>query len=73
MQQVRRLRESGRPWVPVSGIDVLPEQAMAQWQIMTGRIAPRHALRQLDFREIMKTINNGKPDPDLENVVEISD
>lgn len=59
MQQVRRLREFGRPWVPVSGIEVLPEQAMAQFQLMTGRIAPRHILRQIDFPEIInKRINH---------------
>jgi len=66
MQQVRRLREFGRPWVPVSGIDVLPEQAMAQWQFMTGRIAPRYDLRKIDFEEIMRTkIIHEKPDARL--------
>lgn len=57
MEQVRRLREMGRPWVPVTGLEVLPEQGMAQWQLMTGRTAPRRMIRELNFAEIIEALN----------------
>jgi 3-dehydroquinate dehydratase type I len=47
IQQIRQLqKESEIPWVLVTGIEVLPEQAVAQFELMTGRKAPRSVMRQ---------------------------
>ena len=51
LEQVYQLRESGRPWVPVSGIEVLGNQGIAQFQLLTGRTAPRHLIRGLKHAE----------------------
>jgi len=45
IQQIRQLRATtGRPWVLVDGLKVLYEQAVAQFEMMTGRIPPRQAM-----------------------------
>lgn len=47
IQQIRQLqKESDIPWVLATGIQVLPEQAIAQFELMTGRKAPRSVMRQ---------------------------
>jgi shikimate 5-dehydrogenase/shikimate kinase/3-dehydroquinate dehydratase len=42
IRQMKNFRDrTGLPWVTVDGIETLIEQAIAQFQIMTGRKAPR--------------------------------
>ena len=44
--QIRRVRKTtGVPWVVVDGLEILPEQAIAQLELMTGRKAPRGIMR----------------------------
>ncbi|KIX02095.1 uncharacterized protein Z518_08034 [Rhinocladiella mackenziei CBS 650.93] len=43
--QMKRFRETtGRPWVIVEGIETLIEQAVAQFESMTGRKAPKRCM-----------------------------
>jgi shikimate 5-dehydrogenase len=51
LKQVRRVREETKQsWVIVDGLEVLPEQAIAQFELMTGRKAPKRRMRL----EVMK-------------------
>ena len=51
VQQIRQWREeTGKPWVLVDGFETLPEQAIAQFELMTGRRAPRRCIREAIFR-----------------------
>ncbi|KAE8443736.1 hypothetical protein EG329_001416 [Mollisiaceae sp. DMI_Dod_QoI] len=46
LKQIRRLREETKQaWVIVNGLEVLPEQAIAQFELMTGRKAPKRRMR----------------------------
>ncbi|KAH8701903.1 type I 3-dehydroquinase-domain-containing protein [Talaromyces proteolyticus] len=45
LKQVQCLKEqTGRAWVTVDGLEILPLQAIHQFELMTGRRAPRDAM-----------------------------
>lgn len=58
-----QLREETRPgWAVVDPIEVLFEQACAQWELFTGSRAPREAMWQaclIEYAEKMKNNDYG--------------
>ncbi|KAH8802800.1 quinate pathway repressor protein-like protein QutR [Xylogone sp. PMI_703] len=55
LKQTRRIRsQTKQAWVIVNGLEVLPEQAIAQFELMTGRKAPKSRMRA----EVLKNLPN---------------
>jgi shikimate 5-dehydrogenase len=51
MKQAQKF--SNRGWIAVHGLEVLPEQGIAQFELFTGRRAPENVMRSQIMRRYM--------------------
>ena len=54
-QAIQYRNATNRRWIIANGLEMLPEQAVAQFELMTGRRAPRKLMREVCLSSYGKT------------------